>query len=409
VWATALFDEVEALGYPLSYPSFTRGLRTHQLRPHCEACAGVKGRVTIEIEHPPAEEIQWDWVELPGAPWDPAEDAHLLVGSLPCSGKFRGVFAADETQPCLIDAMDGVLRRLGGNARRWRFDRMGTVVDPKTGIMRASFRPVAKHYEAGVVACPPRRGNRKGSVEKSIHYATQRFWRTMNAETMAQAQQAFDRWCERVSDKRSRPVARLAGLIGDDAVGAFLTARGRSRPTVADIAGLEPLRPLPAAPFPAVIAASNKVDPSGLVPFEGNAYSVPHALAGREVQVTHRLGSLGIEIRTSGILVASHARMAPGAGYVVRDPAHKTALETAVLAAFTTDAPCRRKINRPPGTNARAEADRLLNGVEDRDVVVSLAAYQQIVDDLTRRADDPHDQLLNRLDDDGASDTEVAW
>jgi hypothetical protein len=57
VWATALFDEVTALGFTLSYQSFTRGLRLHALRPHCEACDGVKGRATIEIEHPPGEEI----------------------------------------------------------------------------------------------------------------------------------------------------------------------------------------------------------------------------------------------------------------------------------------------------------------------------------------------------------------
>jgi transposase len=67
VWATALFDEVVALGFGLSCQSFTRGLRSHTLRPHCEACDGVKGRATIEIEHPPGEEIQWDWVELPEA------------------------------------------------------------------------------------------------------------------------------------------------------------------------------------------------------------------------------------------------------------------------------------------------------------------------------------------------------
>ncbi|MGH9249311.1 MAG: hypothetical protein ACRD0W_07335 [Acidimicrobiales bacterium] len=57
VWASALFDEVQALGFELSYPTFTRGLRTRELRPHCEACAGVKGRATIEIEHPPGEEL----------------------------------------------------------------------------------------------------------------------------------------------------------------------------------------------------------------------------------------------------------------------------------------------------------------------------------------------------------------
>ena len=200
VWATALYDEVTALGFPLSYQSFTRGLRSRSLRPHCEACSGVKGRATIEIEHPPGEEIQWDWDDLPEAPW--GDEAHLLLGSLPCSGKFRGVFADSEDQPHLIEALDEVLRRLGGTARRWRTDRMSTVVDPKTGVIQPSFVPVAKHYGVSVIACPPRRGNRKGSVEKSIHFATQRFWRTMTAETMARAQAQLDRFCERIADRR---------------------------------------------------------------------------------------------------------------------------------------------------------------------------------------------------------------
>ena len=46
IWATALYDEVVPLGYPGSYPSFARQLRQAALRPHCEACAGVKGGST---------------------------------------------------------------------------------------------------------------------------------------------------------------------------------------------------------------------------------------------------------------------------------------------------------------------------------------------------------------------------
>lgn len=57
LWATSLFDEVVPLGYDRSYPTFARQLRERQLRPHCEACRGVLGRDTIEIEHPPGEEI----------------------------------------------------------------------------------------------------------------------------------------------------------------------------------------------------------------------------------------------------------------------------------------------------------------------------------------------------------------
>ncbi len=112
VWASALYDEVKKLGYPLSYPSFVRQVRAAGLRPHCEACHGVKGRDTIEIDHPPGEEIQWDWFERRNAPW--GATAYVLLGTLPHSGKVRGVLAEKMDQAHLIEAMDAVLRRLGG-------------------------------------------------------------------------------------------------------------------------------------------------------------------------------------------------------------------------------------------------------------------------------------------------------
>jgi hypothetical protein len=78
IWASALFDEVAALGYGRSYVTFARQLRLRGLRPHCEACTGVKGRATIEIGHPAGEEIQWDWFERRRAPW--GGTAYVLLG-----------------------------------------------------------------------------------------------------------------------------------------------------------------------------------------------------------------------------------------------------------------------------------------------------------------------------------------
>ena len=49
-------------------------------------------------------------------------------------------------QPHLIEAMDAVLRRLGGTTRIWRTDRLATVIVPGTRDVQASFAPVAKHY-----------------------------------------------------------------------------------------------------------------------------------------------------------------------------------------------------------------------------------------------------------------------
>ena len=144
VWASALFDEVVELGYPLSYPSFVRQVRAAGLRPRCEACHGVGGRDTIEIDHPAGDEIQWDWFERRRAPW--GGPAYVLLGTLPHSGRTRGVLAELTDQAHLIEGMDGVLRRLGGTARHWRVDRMATVIVPGTGDVQASFSPVAKHY-----------------------------------------------------------------------------------------------------------------------------------------------------------------------------------------------------------------------------------------------------------------------
>jgi transposase len=56
VWATTLFEEVVALGYDGSYPSFTRAVRCRGLRPRCEACRAGKSGDRALIVHPPGEE-----------------------------------------------------------------------------------------------------------------------------------------------------------------------------------------------------------------------------------------------------------------------------------------------------------------------------------------------------------------
>jgi transposase len=164
VWATTLFDEVAALGFDRSYQTFTRKLRERGLRPHCEPCSASNGRAHVDIEHPPGEEIQWDWLELDDTPW--GAKAYVLVGALAHSSRFRAWFSESDDQAHLVVGIDEILRRLGGTARRWRVDRMATVISPNTGRLQRSFAPVAKHYGVGVDPCPPRHGNRKGVVEK---------------------------------------------------------------------------------------------------------------------------------------------------------------------------------------------------------------------------------------------------
>jgi len=127
LWASALSDELLELGYDRSYPTMTRQLRARGLRPACEPCRPTKDRAVAVIEHPPGEETQWDWVELPDPPehWGWGKNAHLLVGALAHSGRWRGVLCESEDQPHLIDGLDRISHALGGLTRDWRFDADG--------------------------------------------------------------------------------------------------------------------------------------------------------------------------------------------------------------------------------------------------------------------------------------------
>jgi transposase len=355
LWATALYDEVVALGFARSYPTFTRQLRSKRLRPHCEACQGVKGRPTIEIAHPPGAEMQWDWLELPNAPW--GGEAHLLAGTLPFSGQVRAVFADAEDQAHLVESLDAVLHRFGGTARRWRFDHMPGVVEIGSSRLLASFAPVAKYYGVGIDICLPRRANRKGSVEKSNDFIAQRWWRTMTATTMRDAQISLDRFLARTGD-----------------------ARRRQKQTVGERAASEPLRPLPSAPYPATVDVERIVSAAALVAFRGNRYGVLPALMGAMVRVRHRLGSTTVDIvSATGVALATHTLAPAGAGRIVRSDEHRAALEAAVFDALTTAPPCRRKDHRPPGPEAQAAA-QALRGLADQEVHIDLARYAELAE-----------------------------
>ncbi len=371
LWASALFDEVVALGYSQSYPSFVRQVRLAGLRPHCEACSGVKGRETVEIDHPAGEEIQWDWAERRNAPW--GGTSYGLLGTLAHSGRTREVLACSMDQPHLVEAIDGVLRRLGGTTRKWRTDRLATVIKPGTAEVQASFVPVAKHYGAIVVPCPPRRGNRKGAVECGVKFMCGRWWRTMTATTMEEAQVSLDRFWSTIGDARLRPPGRYAEP------GTLVDGVRPTWPTVGELAATEVLMALPAVPFPATISEVHRVDDRATVAFRGNRYSVNPGLGGSELTLRHRLGTATVEIFTpAGLLLVAHRLAPPGAGMVVRTPAHRAALEAVVLSQFSSARPCDRKANRPPGTAALAERAKLL-GPAGAEPAVDLAALAEVV------------------------------
>jgi transposase len=356
LWARALFDELEDLGFGLSYQSLTRNIRQRNLRPVCQACRTATERPNAVIAHPAGEETQWDWLELPDPPasWGWGKTAHLLVGSLAHSGKWRAALSPSTDQPHLVAALDRVVRAVGGVSRVWRFDRMATVCDPGSGRVTASFAGVAKHYGVAVAICPARRGNRKGVVEKINHTAAQRWWRTLADDMSVEAAQAS--------------VDRFARVRGDTRIRA--TADGRS--SVATVAKTEPLQPLPATAYPVIVAEQRTASRQALVSYRGNRYSVPPELAAAAVTVSHPVGGEFLDIATTtGIVIARHRMATDGLGVMVRDSGHVIALDTAAMATAATGRPHRRKERIPPGPAAKAAAAQLLR-LRDSAAVVAV-------------------------------------
>ncbi len=251
---------------------------------------------------------------------------------------------------------------------------MATVCHPDNGKVTASFAGVAKHYGVTVSICPPRSGHRKGVVEKINHSAAQRWWRTL-ADDLAveQAQASLDQFAAVRGDTRLRP-----------------TTTDR-RASVATVAATEPLRPVPPAAYPVIIAESRQVSRQALVAYRGNRYSVPPELVAGTVTVSHPVGAEYLDIAThtgnrTQIVVARHRIAADGAGIDVRDHGHVVALDQAALAGASSARPHRRKERIPPGPAARAAAQLLLlidPTLQLTATVTDLSAYEAAAQNRT--------------------------
>jgi hypothetical protein len=352
-----------AAGFDRSYPTLVREIRRLELRPVCLECQHRRGEtVTVEIDHPAGEEIQWDWLELHETPW--GEPAFVLIGVLSHSGRFRAVFCEQMTFGHLAEAVHQVLVGLGGTARVWRTDRMATIVIGGTDRITVEAANLAKHYGVQIAVCPPRRPQRKGVVEAAVKYTTKSWWRTAQISSVAEAQASLDRWSVEVADRRSRPDG-----------------------TVGELGAAEPLSSLPALAYPALISVQRQASRSALVPFESNHYSVPPAYARRTMTIQARVGEPQLRIVSmTAETVATHRRAPNGARQTIRTSEHAEQLKKAVLAAFTTGHGCRTKQNRPPGAEALAELDRLKGLEIEPATVVSLADYQQLADAASKAA-----------------------
>jgi transposase len=288
--ASTLHRELAARGFDRSYVTFARQLRLLGLRRRVAA-----GRAAAEQATParPGAEIQFGWLALAETPW--GEPAFVLVGVLAYSGQCRAIISDGTSLAHLVEAIDGVLRRLGGTPRRWHADRMADIVTAGAGRLTAQFARVARHYGVDVRTGSGSGPGRRPIVERAMQYLTRSWWSAAPVSTIGQAQADLDRWAVAVADRRKRGARSIGELALEEGLGA-----------------------LPPFAFAARLEVQRLVSSAAFVAFEGNRYGVAPSLAGTPVTVAARVGELHVEISSAGRRVARHRRAPPGAGQALR-------------------------------------------------------------------------------------------
>ncbi|MEV6209147.1 IS21 family transposase [Kitasatospora sp. NPDC051914] len=321
--ANVLHSEIVELGYGGAYSTFTRALRRHLTRPCCELCHRGRGPTCGTVE-----DVQFDWVQLPAPPaeWDCGRQAYLLMGSLTRSGRWRAALTATNDLPHCVEAVDQVLRRLGGTGERWLFDRTPPVCSP-AGKVTAAFQEIANYYAASIAIRPqmgpsiPATRARRSVV---LHW-----WDTTADDLGVQtAQDSLDRLAERSDGWRRRADCDAWALL-----------------------------PLPSKPFPARICVQRRVDLHGLVPFEGNFYLLPAGLVGSEVGIRWRLDEPHLSITTThGAVIACFLRAPRGAGRTIAGRSGPITLERPTRTSSAKAQTC--TAGRIPRPRSRAALDQ---------------------------------------------------
>ena len=222
----------------------------------------------LRVRMLPGEQAQVDWGEFGKVQVDRAVrklSAFSMVLSYSRHIYFRFYFN------CRMGSfMDGHLRAFeafGGVPRCLLYDNLKSVVTARSGraiLQNRQFLQLASHYCFLAKAAPPRRGNEKGRVERSIGYIRSSFfparkWRDLD-DLNAQARA----WCEGKASDRLWPEDRVRG-------------------TVREAFGREMLLPLPDDRFPAETRHQVKVGKRPYARFDLNDYSVPPSCVGKSL------------------------------------------------------------------------------------------------------------------------------
>lgn len=299
--ASRLYVMCKARGYTGARDHFRHAVAAYRPRP--------KGEAYLRLRALPGEQAQVDWAHFGKLKIGRVERPIVaFVAVLSFSRALFIRFYLGQQSENFLRGHEAAFACWGGVPRAALYDNLKSAVLERLGDA-IRFNPLllefAAHYGFEPRPVAPARGNEKGRVERAIRYVRGAFflgrrWRDLD-DLNAQA----DAWCAGEPMDRRWP---------DDDARSVREAFDEERPK---------LLPLPANPFATDERREVSAGKTPYVRFDGNDYSVPHALVRRVLVVAAAPDT--VRVLHGGEVVATHARSYDRHARV-EDPAHVEAL-----------------------------------------------------------------------------------
>jgi transposase len=302
--ATRLWAMVRARGYPGSVIQVQRYVRA--VRP------AARAEAYLRLDTLPGEQAQVDWGHFgPLRVGSTTRSLSCFVLVLSWSRAAYARFALDQTLESFLRGHVEAFTGLGGVPRTILYDNLKSVVLERVGD-HIRFHPrlleLAGHYHFAPQPCAVARGNEKGRVERFIGFLRHAFFAARPFASVADLNTQLARWLAEVAHARPVP--------------------GRREQRVADAWAEEQPRllPLPEHPFPCDVLRAVSSGKTPYIRFDGNDYSIPHALVCRPLTLV--ASEYEVRLLDGTAEVARHAR-SYDRGQRIEDDAHLAALVAA--------------------------------------------------------------------------------
>jgi transposase len=303
VWnAVVIWRELQAKGYTggisilRNYIHPKRGLRT--------------GRTTVRFETEPGRQLQTDWATIRTMIAGEDKEVHFIVNTLGFSRRFHFWCTDREDAEHTYEGVIRAFEWFGGVTSEVLVDNQKAAVIAHRRGGQVQFHPrfldLAGHYGFVPRACRPARVQAKGKVERMIQYLRHSFFAARRFSSLEDLNDQLARWIAEVAHVRPLP-----GGAGDRLVREALEAE---RPR---------LLPLPEHPFGCDLVRAVVSGKTPYVHFDGNDYSIPHALVRRPLTLV--ASEILVRVRDGATEVARHGR-SYDRGQRLEAPAHLAAL-----------------------------------------------------------------------------------